>query len=87
MAISHFQQGNWANAEEYARASLAADGDDPIISHVLSASLAEEGRFAEAIPWRENAIRNGEGDSWEQWIALARLRMTVGDSPWSHDGT
>ena len=80
MAISHFQQGNWANAEEYARASLAADGDDPIISHVLSASLAEEGRFAEAIPWRENAIRNGEGDSWEQWIALARLRMTVGDS-------
>ena len=80
LAINHFQQSNWATAESYARASLAADGDDPVISHILSSALAEEGRFAEAIPWRENAIRNGEGDNWEQWSALARLRLTTGDT-------
>ena len=80
LAINHFQQSDWENAERYARISLAADGDDPVISHILSSTLAEEGRFAEAIQWRENAIRNGEGDNWEQWSTLARLRLTTGDT-------
>jgi tetratricopeptide (TPR) repeat protein len=80
LAINHFQQSDWTNAELYARASLAADGDDPVISHILSSALAEEGRFDEAIQWRENAIRNGEGDNWEQWSTLARLRLTTGDT-------
>ena len=80
MAINHFQQNDWVNAERYARASLEVDGDEPLVSHILSSALAAQGRFAEAIPWRENAIRNGEGDNWEQWMTLARLQMSVGDS-------
>ena len=80
LAISYFQEGEWAEAARHARVSLAADGDNATISHILAGALAEEGRFAEAIPWRENAIAEGEGDSWEQWLALARLRLTVGDS-------
>ena len=80
LAISHFQEKEWAEAERFARISLAADGDNPTISHVLAGALAEEGRYAEAIPWRKNAIRHGEGDSWEQWVALARLQLSAGDS-------
>jgi tetratricopeptide (TPR) repeat protein len=80
LAISYFQEKDWAGAEHYARASLALDGKDPTVSHVLAGALAEEGRYAEAIPWRENAIKNGERDSWEQWLALARLKLTVGDA-------
>jgi tetratricopeptide (TPR) repeat protein len=80
MAVNHFQQQDWPNAERYARASLEANGKDPVISHVLSSALAAQGRYAEAIPWRENAIENGESDNWEQWFTLARLRMSVGDS-------
>jgi hypothetical protein len=47
---------------------------------VLAGALAEQGRYEEAIPWREYTITQGERDSWEQWLALARLRLTVGDS-------
>jgi tetratricopeptide (TPR) repeat protein len=80
LAISKFQQSDWAQAERWARVSLALDPDDATISHILAGSLAQVGRYAEAIPWRENAIANGEGDSWEQWLALARLRLSVVDS-------
>ena len=80
LAISHFQEEEWAEAERFARVSLAADPDQGVVSHVLAGVLAERGEFAEAVTWRENAIRNGEGHSWQQWLALARLRLTVGDS-------
>ena len=80
LAVNHFQQEDWVEAERYARASLEIDGDEPLISHILASALAAQGRFAEAIPWRENSIRNGEGANWEQWMTLARLRMSVGDS-------
>ena len=80
LAISHFQEEEWAEAERYARASLAADPDDSTISHILASALAAKGSYQESIPWRESSIRNGEGHAWEQWIALARLRLSVGDS-------
>jgi tetratricopeptide (TPR) repeat protein len=80
LAISRFNQRDWLGAERWARVSLAADPDDPTISHILAGTLAEAGRYAEAIPWRENAIANGEGDRWEQWVALARLKLSVSDS-------
>jgi tetratricopeptide (TPR) repeat protein len=78
-AISRFQQRDWPEAERWARISLAANPNEPVVSHILAGSLSEQGRYAEAIPWRENAIAHGEGDSWEQWLSLARLRLTVGD--------
>ena len=80
LAISHFQASEWPEAERWARLSLEADPDQPIVSHLLAGALAEQGRYAEAIPWREHTIASGEGDVWEQWISLARLRLTVGDS-------
>jgi cytochrome c-type biogenesis protein CcmH/NrfG len=80
LAVSHFQGGEWAEAERYARASLEADPEQRVMSHVLAGALAEQGRYREAIPWREHTIAHGEGEDWEQWITLARLRLTVGDS-------
>ena len=80
LAISHFQEEEWTEAEHFARVSLAADPDQGVVSHVLAGALAQRGAFAEAIPWRENAIRNGEEHSWQQWLTLARLRLTVADS-------
>ncbi len=80
LAMSRLQQGDFANAERYARASLAVAPDQGITADVLSSALAAQGRFAEAIPWRETAIEHGQGDAWEQWMTLARLRMTVGDT-------
>jgi tetratricopeptide (TPR) repeat protein len=80
LAISKFQQGDWPGAVRWAQVSLEQDPDDPVISHILAGSLSEQGRYAEAIPWRQNAIANGEGDRWEQWLSLARLRLSVADS-------
>ncbi len=80
LAISHFQSSEWGEAERHARISLEADSDQSLMSHMLAGSLAEQGRYWEAIPWREHAIANGERGSWEQWLTLARLRLTVGDS-------
>ena len=80
LAISHFQTSEWPEAERYARATLERSPDDAIMSHILASSLTAQGRYGEAIPWREHAIGNGEDESWEQWISLARLRLTVGDS-------
>jgi protein O-mannosyl-transferase len=79
LAVSRLQQGDWATAERHARASLALAPDQAITEDVLSSALAAQGRFAEAIPWREAAIEHGLGDSWEQWMTLAQLKVTVGD--------
>ena len=80
LALSRLQQGDWASAERYARASLAVAPDEGIAADVLSSALAAQGRFAEALQWRETAIEHGERDAWEQWLTLAQLKMTVGDS-------
>jgi predicted Zn-dependent protease len=80
LAISAFQQSDWPDAARWARVSLAANPDNATISHILAGSLAEVGQYAEAIRWREITIANGEGDSWEQWLALARLKLSVADS-------
>lgn len=79
LSVSRFAQRDWAGAEEWARVSLALEPGNATVSHILAGALGEQGRYAEAIPWRENTIANGEGDSWEQWLALARLRLSVGD--------
>jgi hypothetical protein len=80
LAVSHFQTMEWPEAEHYARISLEADPDQRVMPHVLAGALAEQGRYGEAIPWREFTIAQGESGSWEQWLALARLRLSVGDT-------
>ena len=79
LAVSRFQQQDWEGVERFARASLALNDEDPTVAHVLAAALTEQGRYAEAVTWREKTIENGEGDRWEQWLTLARLKLTVGD--------
>ena len=79
LAVSRLQQGDWANAERYARASLAVAPNQSVTADALSSALVAQGRLAEAIPWRETAIEHGLGDSWEQWMTLAQLKMTAGD--------
>jgi cytochrome c-type biogenesis protein CcmH/NrfG len=80
LAISKFQQQDWVEAARWARISLERKADDPTVSHVLAGALSEQGRYADAIPWRQNAIDNGEGEHWQQWLSLARLKLSVADS-------
>jgi tetratricopeptide (TPR) repeat protein len=80
LAMSRLQQGDWANAERYARASLAVAPNEGVTADVLSSSLAAQGRLAEALRWRETAIAHGQGADWRPWMTLAQLRMAVGDS-------
>jgi tetratricopeptide (TPR) repeat protein len=80
LAISRFQQRDWPGAARWARVSLEKDPDDPTISHILAGSLSEQGDYAGAIPWRQNAIANGESEHWQQWLSLARLKLSVADS-------
>jgi cytochrome c-type biogenesis protein CcmH/NrfG len=80
LAMSRLQQGDWTNAERYARASLAVAPNQGITADVLSSALAAQGRFSEAIPWRKTAIELGQGADSEHWMILARLEMAVGDT-------
>jgi Tfp pilus assembly protein PilF len=80
LAISKFQQQDWPAAASWARVSLDKDPDDAIVANILAGALSEQGRYREAIPWRQATIDNGEGDHWQQWVSLARLKLSVADS-------
>jgi hypothetical protein len=74
------RQGRALEAERAARAALAESSDSALLYHILSKSLAAQGRVAEAREARWGAIRNGEGVHWEQWGWLAQLNLALGDT-------
>jgi predicted Zn-dependent protease len=80
LAPLYDRNGRFVEAEEAARATLAVDSTLAVQHHVLSRALAAQGRFAEASQARLAAIRNGEGDHWEQWGWLAELGVALGDT-------
>lgn len=80
LATVYARQNRWAEAESAARASLAYDSAQAVQYHILSRALEVQDRLDEAVEARFGAIRNGEGDHWEQWGWLAQLERARGDS-------
>jgi hypothetical protein len=72
--------GRIVEAEGAARASLAVDSTLAVHYHILSRSLAAQGRLDEARDARMGAIRQGEGVYWEQWGWLAEVELARGDT-------
>ncbi|MEE2899016.1 MAG: hypothetical protein VX815_11175 [Gemmatimonadota bacterium] len=61
--------------------TLTIDDDDRLRPHILTWSLASQGKFVEAREVREAAIlRFGLRDFWQQWVTLAYLEADAGDS-------
>lgn len=80
LAVVLSRLGRHQEAEEAARAALVGtEIGDPVVSHILALSLAEQGRYDEALGPRRDAIRQGE-DHPEQWRSLADLYARIGDT-------
>ena len=81
LAVVYSKWNNPVETERYARIALALDDRDAVRWHLLAWALASQGRWREAAEAREGAIREGEGDHWQQWVSLAYLRALAGEVP------
>jgi Flp pilus assembly protein TadD len=80
LAILHTRQGRLADAEAAARGALTGLPEDVSTWHLLAGALTGQGEWLEAIEAREQVIALGEDEHWQQWLSLANLRLTIGDS-------
>lgn len=80
LAILYQRQGRPEEVERFARETLKSIPDDVASWHLLAGALTALGRWDEAIRARERVIELGEGAHWQQWLSLANLRLTAGDS-------
>jgi len=81
LAVIHSKENDPPKTERYARLAVTMDSTDAVSWHLLSWSLAAQGKWREAARAREGAIREGEGSHWEQWVSLAYARALAGDVP------
>jgi len=79
LAILYSRQERHTDAVEAARGAVLRSPEDIAGWHLLASSLTALGRWGEAIEARSRVIELGE-DPWQQWLPLARLHLTVGDS-------
>jgi hypothetical protein len=79
LALFYSSQGRHAEAVVFARRVVERDPEDVAFWHLLAGSLEATGAWSEALEARERVIELGE-DPWQQWLSLARLRLTVGDT-------
>jgi tetratricopeptide (TPR) repeat protein len=80
LAVVYSEKGMPEETERYARMAIDLDEDDPVRHHLLAWALTEQGRWEEAVEARRGAIEHGEGDYWQQWVALAYLQAYAGDT-------
>jgi predicted Zn-dependent protease len=80
LAQIYDRQGRPREAEEAARYSLAKDSTDVLQYHLLSRSLEAQGRLAEAVDVRREAIRQAISGRMELWAGLAELQFSLGDT-------
>lgn len=80
LAVVYSEKGVPAETERYARMAIELDEGDPVRHHLLAWALTEQGRWKEAAEARRGAIEHGEGDYWQQWVALAYLQAYAGDT-------
>ena len=80
IAVIRSEVGDAPGTERWARIALTIRPEDPVRQHLLAWSLAEQGRWEEAVEARRRAIEQGEGDYWQQWMSLAYLEAWSGDT-------
>jgi tetratricopeptide (TPR) repeat protein len=80
LAVLYSERGDALQAERYLRLALDLVPEDRVSNHLLAWALTEQGRYAEAAVARRRAIELGEGDYWQQWVSLAYLELSDGDS-------
>jgi hypothetical protein len=80
LAPIYDRQGRFVKSGEAARAALARDSTLFVHHHLLSRSLAAQGRLEEARASRMATIRFADGDHWQQWAWLAELEVALGDT-------
>lgn len=80
MTVIRAREERWPEAELWAQRTLERDSEDRTALHLLSAALAGQERWTEAVEARERVIELGEGRAWQQWFWLIELRARAGDS-------
>jgi tetratricopeptide (TPR) repeat protein len=80
LAVIASERGDPVATERYCRAALLLDDRDAVRHHLLAWALWKQGRWAEAAEARKGAIAQGEGDYWQQWVSLAYLEASAGDT-------
>lgn len=80
LAAHHLNHGEFSAGEPAARAALLLAPDNLDMERVLAGLLSGQGRAAEAIPYRLDAIARGGGGPWRQWVWLADDYLVTGDT-------
>ena len=80
LAVLHSRGDDPSEAARWARLATTLNPANVVSWHILATSLEAEGRVLPAVRAREEVIRRGEGERWQQWLSLARLLAAVGDS-------
>lgn len=80
LAAHHLNHAEFAEGEPAARAAVILAPDNLDMERVLAGLLSGQGRAAEAIPYRLDAIARGPSGPWRQWVWLADDYLTTGDT-------
>jgi hypothetical protein len=81
LAEIYSEWGRPEEAERYSRVALAIESRDPLRPHIISWSLAAQGRWDEAAAARDFAVETqGALNYWQQWLTVAYLEANEGDS-------
>ena len=80
LAAHHLNHGQFREGEAAGRAAVLLAPENPDMHRVLAGLLSGQGRPAEAIPYRLNAIARGGGQPWTPWLWLAGDYAAVGDT-------
>ena len=80
LAIHYLNHNQFVEGEAPARAAVALAPENPDMPRVLASLLTGQGRPAEAIPLRLQAIAAGGGTLWNPWYWLAGDYQAVGDT-------
>lgn len=78
LTVLYTRQKQWAEARETALAAAASDSTDAVTQHLLANIYVAMDSTEPAVLARSRAIRNGEGEHWQQWYWLAELLLKTG---------
>ena len=79
MTVVSSRAERWEDVAIWARRTIEADPTDLPSRHLLSGSLAAQGRWAEAAREREALLEIAERGAWQQWYWLTELRGRAGE--------
>ena len=79
MTVVSSRAERWDDVALWAARTIEADPEDLPSRHLLSGSLAAQGRWAEAARAREGLLAIAERAAWQQWYWLTELRGRAGE--------